>query len=86
MTDYTPEQLLEYFTKYYGATESEFGIEVKNEDCAYMSVNGIRVDVVRFYSENKMPDVGFTRVEDVKHNGRTYRCFVKYTYLRELLK
>ena len=86
MTDYTPEQLLEYLTKYYDVSDGEFGIEVDNNDRGYISANGIRADAVRFYSENKMPDIGFTRIEDVKYNGRTYRCYVKFTCIRELLE
>lgn len=79
---YTAEYLLEYFEQKYfeqtGVTEdTQFTFESPKEN-RYMLINGKRADAIMFSSCNKMPPVGFTRVEDVKHHGITYRCFIKW--------
>ena len=71
----TAEYLLEYLTKTYGGSEGEFGLEVDN-DRGYMLVDGVRAEAVQFSSDNKIPPVGFTRVDDVTYNGMTYRCYI----------
>ena len=74
---YTAEYLLEYFEQMGVTEDTQFTLESPKEN-RYMLINGKRADAIMFSSCNKMPPVGFTRVEDVKHHGITYRCFIKW--------
>ena len=81
---YTAEYLLEYFEQTGVTEDTQFTLESPNEN-RYMLINGKRAYAIMFSSCNKMPPVGFTRVEDVKHNGITYRCFIKWADWQDAL-
>ena len=77
---YAIELVLDYLVSTYGVSERGaqwYTLEIR-EGQPMMKIDGRIASSIRFCSENKMPPIGFERVDDGWLNGRDYRCYIKW--------